>query len=120
MTCFFRAEYKAHIEIPDLEFEFIKKCCERHYDYKIQSLVQVGGFLYGLTNRREWSNREDKVCDLSFREIDLLLKSLEMSRELLSYHISAAFRRICKEMSKQNHEHNKKLEEQSLLKFIKT
>lgn len=78
MKTFLQAKLVAHILIPDDYFDFIKKCCKNHYDFKVASTVEVGGFLYGATNRRDWSKGEDKVVQLEFSQIDLLLKALEM------------------------------------------
>lgn len=81
MKTFLQAELIAHIEVSDEDFDFIKKCCDGHYDFKVAETVKVGGFLYGHTNRRDWAkeaNEPDNVMTLRFRQIDLLLKALEM------------------------------------------
>ncbi len=81
MKTFLQAELIAHIEVSDQDFDFIKKCCTGHYDFKVSETVKVGGFLYGATNRRQWAkdrNEENNILVLKFRQIDMLLKALEM------------------------------------------
>ena len=80
MKTFLQAELIAHIEVEDKDFEFLKDCCDGHYDFKVSSTVKQGGFLYGHNNRRHWAKdrgEEDKVMTLKFWQIDLLLKALE-------------------------------------------
>lgn len=70
----------------DEEFDFLLKCCKLHYSYDCQSLIEVGGFLYGWKGRREFykNNKADKGDErpsytISFRQMDTLLKAMEMA-----------------------------------------
>lgn len=78
MKHFFQATLKAHIELSDDDFLHICECCKGHYDFTVSSCVEVRGFLYGLKNRRDFSDGEDKVADLTIRQIGLILKAFEM------------------------------------------
>ena len=110
MKYFFQVEFKAFVEIPDKEFEFILECCKHHYDFTVASSVEVGGFLYGLKNRREFSNGEDKVCDLTFRQIDLILKSIEMYDNEEERNVHRNMFKIIRQMGEENMEMNKNLQ----------
>lgn len=82
MKYFFQAEFKAHIDITDKDFYFILECCKNHYSYDVQALVSVGGVLYGAFNRREFAkkhpNTDANIVELTFRQMDTILKGLEM------------------------------------------
>lgn len=117
MKTFLQAKLIAHIEIEDEDFDFIKKCCKHHYDFKVKSSVEVGGFLYGYTNRREWSKGQDKVLELEFRQIDLLLKALEMGQYIelgKAAVISVKLKKILTCMNEKYAELNPELEKQLL------
>lgn len=73
----FSATLNAVIDISDNDFNFILDCCQHHYDNTVQAAVAVGGFLYGIKNRREWSKGKDQTMELSMRQLGLVLKSME-------------------------------------------
>lgn len=117
MKTFLQAKLVAYIEMPDEDFDFIKKCCANHYDHKVKSTVEVGGFMYGFTNRREWSKGEDKTLELEFRQIDLLCKALEMGAYIdanAAYRISTALRNILTAMNDKYKILNPELEKEIL------
>lgn len=97
MEHFFYAEIKACIRIPDEYFEFICKCAAHHYDGKVKSLVEVGGFLYGEKNTRQWlkeSQSHDESLDdreYTFRQIDLMCKAIEFPSTPLGEKITKEF-----------------------------
>ena len=71
--------------------------------------ADVGGFLYGLRNRRvkfydtEIITNENRILDLSNRQIQLILKSLEMQRTDQASDINFRFHKILQELvEKQN------------------
>lgn len=90
----FSAELTASIEIPDLEFNYLYRFCATHYDSRVQEAANIGEFLYGTKNRREFSNGEDKCIDVTFRQCDLLLKSLEMDKGAMKQFLSSCFIRV--------------------------
>lgn len=73
----FRVQVIADIELSDDEFYFLFNSCEAHYDLTVRQVVQHGGFMSAWYNSRALSNNEDKKYELTFRQIDLLLKSIE-------------------------------------------
>lgn len=75
----FSVELIANVEIHDQDFALLLQEASRHYDGTIQRSVCQGGFLYGLNNRRTFSKGKDIVCDLTGRQLDLLLKTLEQN-----------------------------------------
>ena len=77
----FYAKLSANIEMEDADFKHLKSKAAKHYDSTVKDSVLIGGFLYGLTNRREFSNGEDKTLELSSRELQLCIKALEFDGE---------------------------------------
>lgn len=72
-----QANIKANIIFTDQEFDLIEKDFKSHYDYLIREACEVGGWLYGFKNRRQFAKPENAECDLSFRQVDTILKALE-------------------------------------------
>lgn len=58
------------------EIQLIKNCALSHYDRTCISAAKVGGFIYGWDNALRFDN-EAKIS-ASFREIDIVLKCLEI------------------------------------------
>ena len=73
----FFATLSVEIDMSDKDFNILLQCASNHYDFTVQSGAAVGGFLYGLKNRRDFSNGEYKKIEVSTRQIGLILKSLE-------------------------------------------
>jgi hypothetical protein len=111
MIYYFQAEILAHIEFPDEDFEFIWECCTHHYDLTVKAMVNIGGFLYGFRNRRSFSNNVDKAADLTLRQIDLVLKSLEMyyANKEQAYRLTTELQAISKELIEVHTETNNNL-----------
>lgn len=80
----FYATLTANVFVNDNDFNFIYECFKSHYDFKIKTSAEQGGFLYGLRNRRvkfydsEIITDENRILDLSISQIQLIMKSLEM------------------------------------------
>ncbi len=108
----FWATLTATIEINDSDFELIQESCKHHYDFKIKSLVEVGGFLYGAKNRRDWSP-EDKEIEFTFRQIDSVMKSLEMYTTEQSYALYSRLRSIIMEINEKTIALNDTLKEKT-------
>ena len=105
----FYATLTANVFVNDEDFNFIYECFQRHYDTTIKMAADVGGFLYGLRNRRvkfydtEIITNENRILDLSNRQIQLILKSLEMQRTDQASDINFRFHKILQELvEKQN------------------
>ena len=81
------AELKANIELNDSDFNLLLDCSARHYDSTVRSISEVGGFLYGLNNRRNFSNGADLTTEFSERELGLLIKSIEFTGSPQSYQL---------------------------------
>lgn len=75
----FFAQLSVSFEIDDADFALLIEEAKNHYDTTVRMSTQLGGFLYGLKGRREFSDGSDKTMDLTFRQIDLLLKACEPS-----------------------------------------
>ncbi len=100
MKYYLQATLSAFIQITDEDFKLLWDDCENHYDAKIQSFTKVGGFMYGWKNRRDWAeNEEDKEKELTFREIDSLLKAMEMDYTIPASLLSASFIKILRRMN---------------------
>ena len=98
----FIAELKADVEFSDSDFEFLFKSSRTHYDSTVQSISAVGGFLYGLKNRREWSNGENKTTELRFGDLQLLLKSIEFVNTTQALGLYARLTAIFMDMQAKN------------------
>lgn len=109
MTHSFWAELKPQIEFDDADFDYIKKAAAAHYDYTVQQTVQVGGFLYGFTNRREFSKGEDKVLDITDRQMQLIMKAIEFDNSETGRRISKRLWGISRELRDKSEEINKQL-----------
>jgi len=99
----FYATLTANVFVSDEDFYFIYQCFERHYDHKIKSASEVGGWLYGRKVHRtpyaDWKpTDEDRIIDFTFRQIDSILKSLEMERSEQASEINLRFHKIISEM----------------------
>ena len=104
----FFAELKLNIVIEDDLFNMLLETCANHYDGWVRQSVQVGGFLYGAKNRRDWSKGEDKELELTSRQADTILKALEMNN---SDNANNLYKTLCialAEMSKKADEINSK------------
>lgn len=75
----FVADISVNVDITQADFEFLIGTCKNHYDYKVTSAVEIGGFMYGIKGRRDWifsKGHELPLKRLTFRQIDLLCKPI--------------------------------------------
>lgn len=111
----FYATLTANVFINDDDFNFIYRSFQGHYDITIKMAANVGGFLYGLKNRRtkfyaeEVINDESRTIDVSNRELQLILKSMEMQNSAQASSINLRFHKILSEMSTQQETINKNI-----------
>lgn len=111
----FYATITANVFVSDEDFNFIYECFQRHYDATIKMSANVGGFLYGLRNSRvkfydtEIITDEDRILDLSNRQIQLIIKSLEMYRTDQASDINFRFHKILHELAKSQDSINKNI-----------
>lgn len=93
----FYARIEIKLKISVSEVDYIVQACKSHYDGKVQSATEPGGFVYGMNNRKIWaSEKGDKDIEenLSFHQIDLLCKAVEFSRDEAEWKIFSAFSKI--------------------------
>ena len=69
----FWAKLDAVMHLSDSDFELIQTEAKRHYDAKVRSTAAIGGFLYGINNRRNHTDSEDKVVQISSDNIQLMI-----------------------------------------------
>lgn len=109
---YFRATLSALIELSDAEFDLIWKNASRHYDGTVRSSVQVGGFIYGYRNRRNWALERDddtheyKIVDVKNSEIQLIMKACERDYSDESLRLSSRLFLVLAEMNKRTAEIN--------------
>lgn len=103
----FYATLQAHIELNDKDFEFLKERASLHYDLKVKSSVEIGGFLYGLNNRRLFSNGENKVLTVSSNELQTMMKAIEFGSGEHGAFLYNRFHRIWDELQQKQIEINK-------------
>lgn len=79
MKCSLFAEVKCFLTFTDDQWALIINACKHHYDYDLKISVEYGGWLYGLNNQRVLSeNKQNCELEFTFRQIDKILKALEM------------------------------------------
>jgi len=104
----FYATLTANVFVGDEDFYFIYDCFQKHYDINLKMAAEVGGWLYGRKIHRTpfegWEpDDESKVIEFTFRQMDLILKSMEMQRTDQASLINIRFRKILHELAeKQN------------------
>lgn len=99
MKYYYQIIPKATITFTDDEFNLMWESCKHHYDGIVQSLTEQGSWLYGLRNKIVYFKSEYREVKLTFRQIDLILKSLEMTHSTLAYNLFAELRKILQEMN---------------------
>jgi hypothetical protein len=108
--CFY-ATLTVDIEINNSDFNVILMSCKKHYDHTVRASIEVGGFLYGAKNRRDFFDGKDILVRLSNRELQLVIKSLEY-KDKDSQQANKIYDRlwsILREMSSVQNELNSKL-----------
>lgn len=79
MKYYLQARLYAIVAFNGDEFNFIWSCCKKHYDATVKTSIEVGGFLYGYRNICSVAESDEDVkAEFSFRQLDLILKALEM------------------------------------------
>jgi hypothetical protein len=92
----FCAELKVNIEFTDKEFDIIFNDAANHYDSTVKSatIPGFGAFLHGIKNIRNWEkesgNSPDYAYgwDLSYKDLNLILKNTEINDTLKKNEIS--------------------------------
>lgn len=108
----FYATLTANILLDDADFDLLFSGMEKHYDFTIQEATKIGGFMYGLKNRRtkffndEVIDDESRTIDVSNRELQLLIKSTEMYS---SNELKSKLRKILSELVEKQNELNTNL-----------
>lgn len=81
MKCSFTAEVFCLLTFTDDQWALIMDHFHQHYDLDLRIAAMVGGWLYGLNNHRILSdNKESQELKFTFRQIDSILKSLELDQ----------------------------------------
>jgi len=80
LTGFF-AELKAIVLFSGKEWNWLMLSFQHHYDAELNSAINVGGWLYGMNNMRRFSDESDKTVELSSRQLNHMMKSVENDSE---------------------------------------
>jgi len=94
------------IDLSEEDFSTIERNMKNHYDGVVQSATKQGGFMYGQRNIRKFKV-ERTVHQFESREVQLMLKSLEMDHSPESYRISKRLFSIVQEATEKSQEINK-------------
>ena len=113
----FCAELKLNVEFTDDEFNIIFNNASHHYDstVKATTIPGHGAFLHGIKNRRDWEKTSGDSpdyayeWDLSFRELNLILKAIEFDQNYDAKTLYHKLRKIVEEMQEVNIKINKAL-----------
>lgn len=110
----FLATITADVFINDDDFYFIKNCFESHYDLNVKMAAELGGWLYGFSVRRTpfkglYITNDQRTVELSKKQIDLILKSLEMHNQKQSVLTRIRFSGIAKQLMETELKINKTL-----------
>jgi len=103
------AEIEINIEFSDSDWAFLLECFAHHYDGYIKSCVEQGGFMYGRNNRRIFSNGENKYCELTFRQLDSVLKAIEFNPSEQADRLNSELWKIVHDVRATSEEVNKNL-----------
>lgn len=80
----------AHVEITLEELSVMIACAKAHYDSRCKEAAEVGGLLFGMGNR--YDTEPSAVHPLSWRDLDLLSKILEVGGYLVGDQVEQARR----------------------------
>lgn len=108
----FFAKLEIHVDLSDEDFNHLLKQAEHHYDGKVKTSVELGGFLYGLKNRREFSEEaddKDTILTVDERDFQLMMKALEMDKSQRGQAMTKRFWTIVHDMQKKHTEINNML-----------
>jgi hypothetical protein len=102
--CYFVAGLTAYIELSDEEFNLLFANAQHHYDYKVKSTTEPGGYLYGFKNRRLFASQaKNRDCNADFSEsqLNLMMKALEMTTCEAGIKLRSRFLNIFRELQRQ-------------------
>jgi len=110
----FHATLTVSIFLNDEDFNFIFENCKNHYDTRIKYFTQIGGFLNGFKNRRTHITGleitdDDRYVEFSFRQLDSMIKSLEMNSCETSSKLNLLFNKVISELTEKQKNINNNL-----------
>lgn len=106
------------VKFSDQQWNLIMQAFKQHYDWGLKSAVEIGGWMYGLNNGRILSKGENKEAELTFRQADSILKSIELEFDSSACEIRLALHAILKKMNSTYELLNKQLDEEYETKII--
>lgn len=118
MEHYFFATLTAVLVLIDEEFYLLFDEAEHHYDFTVKESTKVGGFLYGIRNRRSFamkSSERDHEVEFTESQLDLMMKALEMTTSTSGIKLRGRFLKIFKELQQKTVDVNKPLNN---LKFV--
>lgn len=110
----FYCRLEINIDIEDEQWNYLLKCCDSHYDYKVNASVRHGGFLYGFKGRRDFSEGKDITIDVNSHQLQIMMKALEMpvdypNQMKMALKLTNDLHNIWREYAKKTEEINNKL-----------
>ncbi len=106
VTHYFFWNPTAVIRLEDEEFKLLWFNMSHHYDGTVKDATKCGGFMYGCKNNREWQLENKDLVDLdvhvNHRQLQLLIKSLEMDRDEQAINLSERLWNIINEMKEKH------------------
>lgn len=109
---YFVAALTAHLKLNEDEFNLLFSEAGCHYDFQIQSITKVGGFLYGFRNRRLFakeSGQHDEIVEFTESQLNLLMKAMEMNNTSDVLNLKSRLHNIFIDLQRQTVEVNKPL-----------
>ena len=95
MKCSFSAEVSCMLVFTDAQWNLIMESFCNHYDWELKGAPAYGGWLYGLNNQRKFSNdTENWELQFTFRQVDLIIKSLELDRSEIARDLDKKLRGV--------------------------
>jgi hypothetical protein len=108
----------AMVTFTDAQWQVILVAFRRHYDWSINEAANLGGWLYGKNNRREFARTsststpgEVHETELTFRQADTILKSMEMCDAPEATAIVTGLRQVLTKLNEVGDALNKQLDQ---------
>jgi hypothetical protein len=108
----YKFDYKvrALVTFDVFDFDIIWEGATKNYDGVVRDETKTGGYIFGMRNRQIFAETNNKpsfqVC-LSFAEIDIICKALEMSQHLKRHLMKRQLHEIMNAINERSNELNK-------------
>lgn len=82
----------AKVQYSRAELDLLLSMSSRHYDFKCRKVSELGGFLYGMAVRLQFTSEITETINLTSYELDTLCKICEGARSEEEFALGLFFR----------------------------